>query len=83
MTKRDILIHVLKDVTGKCPSSIGEILDFAIASNPQIAQGLMAEVPEDEAQEQIEAMKAEGPGILEYLLQGAERFKQHEGKVAQ
>ena len=64
MTKAEILTHVLARVTGKPEADVKDLFDNICAANPKIAKGFMVEVPEEQAQKDLEAMLAEGPGIL-------------------
>jgi len=83
MTNRDILAKALLEVTGKTEKDGQEILDFPIASRLAKTKGLLIEVPDDEAQKQIEVMRSEGPSLLTKLMQGAFEFTHHDGKTGQ
>ena len=81
MTKAEILTHVLARVTGKPEADVKDLFDNICAANPKIANGFMVEVPEEQAQKDIEAMLAEGPGILLRLMQGAREVAAFESKT--
>ncbi len=81
MTKAEILTHVLSRVTGKPEADVKDLFDNICAANPKIAKGFMVEVPEEQAQKDIEAMLAEGPGILLRLMQGAREVAAFESKT--
>ena len=81
MTKAEILTHVLVRVTGKPEADVKDLFDNICAANPKIAKGFMVEVPEEQAQKDIEAMLAEGPGILLRLMQGAREVAAFESKT--
>lgn len=78
MTKAEILIEVLSEVAGKPESFVRDLLADICAANPKIAKGFAVEVPDNEAQQQIEAMRAEGPGILLRLMRGAQDVAAHD-----
>lgn len=80
MTKGEIFIRVLIRVTGKPEQDVRELLGAICAANPKIAAGFAPEVPEDEAQRQIEKMILEGPGIIQKLMKGAEEVSAFESK---
>lgn len=71
MTRGEILVQVLLKVMGKPESEVRDLFDNMCAANPVIAAGFAQEVPEEEARKQMDAMIAEGPGIMLKLLKGA------------
>lgn len=71
MKRRDIMIKILAEVTGRAERDVAELMDVLYAAKPKAAAALEEELPDDEAEKLMARMRAEGPGILARLMQGA------------
>lgn len=81
VTKAEIRTCVLSKATGKPESDVNELFEHICAANPKIVRGLMVEVPEEQAERNMEAMLAEGPGILARLMRGAQEVAAFESRT--
>lgn len=79
MTKEDVFITIISEVSGKPESFVSEMLDNFRAANP--GGKWDDEIPEPEAEKLLNDLRAEGPGILNWLMEGAGRVEQRGGSA--
>jgi hypothetical protein len=71
MTRREIMISVLAEVSGKPEALITELVKATEDLTPNSKNNLDTELPEAEAQDLMRRLLAERQGILRWLEQGA------------
>lgn len=68
MTNLDLLSQALAHATGKPDAMWRQQIQRAFRHDPEVRNRLRCVAPNGEAK--LEALKAEGPGILNWLLKG-------------
>ena len=69
MTRKEIFIKILSEVSGKTEAEISELLIMFRKSHP--GGKWDDEIPEPEAQKLLKQLRSEAPGILAWLNKGA------------
>jgi hypothetical protein len=79
MTRKEIFIQILSEVSGKSKQEIAELLSTFRKANPG---GEWDEViPDNEAEKLLNDLRGEAPGILAWLIKGAMEVARHEGNA--
>lgn len=77
MTRADVFVRILHEVTGKPKSEVRALLDAVIAA--QGAGNFFEELPDAEAEELMQSLRQEKEGILAWLEEGAMQVKRNAG----
>lgn len=79
MTREEIFIKILSEVSGKPKQEIAELLSNFRKANPG---GKWDDViPDNEAEKLLNDLRSEAPGILAWLVKGAMEVARHEGNA--
>lgn len=78
MTRGEVFAKAVAFATGKAESEVSTLLEEICAANPEATKGFDREMPDDEAQKQIDILKAEAPGMLLKLMRGAQDIARFE-----
>lgn len=70
MTYQEIFIQIISEVSGKPRDEIAGLLGAFRRANPTAGKW-DKEIPADEAEKLLASLRAEAPGILAWLVQGA------------
>lgn len=71
MTRRDIIVTVLSEVSGKPRDHFERLLKEAERARPGEFSKYDEQLPHKEAQELLAKLRAGGPGIMAWLVRGA------------
>ena len=68
MTKKDIFIQIISEVSGKSIDLVTELIN--LVADKKLKLNWNNELPDEEADELLEALRKEKAGILNWLVQG-------------
>ncbi len=77
MTKADVFVQILHEVTGKSKEEVRTMLDEATEATGRA--GFDDEIDEAEAEQLLADLREEKEGIMNWLLQGAQAVKRNSG----
>lgn len=77
MTKADVFVQILHEVTGKSKEEVRTLLDEATAATGRA--GFDEELTDEEAEQWLADLRKEKAGIMNWLLRGAQDAGRNEG----
>lgn len=77
MTRADIFVQILSEVSGRPCREVAAILSEFRRSHPGGTWDQV--IPDDEAKKLITDLRKEAPGILAWLVEGARRVRRNTG----
>lgn len=77
MTKADVFVQILHEVTGKSKEEVRILLDEATAQTGRA--GFDEELTDAEAEQWLEDLRKEKDGIMNWLLRGAQEVERNAG----
>jgi hypothetical protein len=77
MTREEIFIQIISEVSGKEKQEIKELLNQFNEAHP--GGKWDEQIPDKEAEVLIASLRSEGSGILAWLVRGAMAVARHEG----
>lgn len=77
MTREDIFIQIISEVSGKTKQEIKELLNISNEAHP--GDKWNEQIPDKEAEELIVKLRNEGSGILAWLVRGAMDVARNKG----
>lgn len=77
MTKADVFVQILHEVTGKPKEVVCSLLDEATKATGRA--GFDDELDDAEAEQLLADLRKEKDGIMDWLLRGAQKVKRNSG----
>lgn len=68
MTRREIIIQILSEVSGKPKSFVREVVDIV-----PVSDAMDSELPKGEAEAVLNQLRQEKAGILNWLIEGRQK----------
>lgn len=78
MTKADVFIQLLHEVSGAPKSEVSSMFSDFLRAHPG-PSGFDEELTDDEAQKLLTTLRQEKAGILNWLLEGAAEMRRQQG----